>query len=907
MNHRCIRLMLCAALYATAVFGMTSVAWGEEHGPLQPFGIDVRIPWTGSRVLGSPDPPLPYRVEQVFTGITWSQPIYVEREPGSGNLFVIQKGGETENPTRIVRVIDRADAVEVSEVLAVADRQVYGFTFHPQYQDNGFLYLFSNVSIGKSEGMNRVTRFTVSRDPAAVVPCDPDSGQVIIEWKSLGHDGGDLVFGHDGMLYITSGDGTSDSDRWLSAQDVTNLLGGVLRIDVDRPEDGLTYSIPGDNPFVDLPGARGEFWAIGLRNPWRMSIDDVTGQIWVGNNGQDLWETAHLLRRGENYGWSVYEGSHPFYAHREIGPGQLVVPTFEHHHTESRSLTGGVVYYGDRLPKLQGAYVYGDYSTGKIWAGRHDGTQVTYHQEIADTTLQIVGFSNSHRGELLVVDYAGGIYRLEAITAAARDTNPVFPGKLSDTGIFTSVRDHTVAPGVISYEVISPGWNDGAVAERFVALPDDLQIAGSQLGGWGFPDGVVLVQTLSMTVDGAETFSSKRRIETRILTKQQGEWSGYTYEWNENQDEAVLVHTAGKDIQIRGAPGSVQNWRIPARAECMSCHSRAASFVLGLTRLQTDRNHKYGAIEDNQLRTLKHIGLVSGSPASVDEQQKLVNPNDLVAPLESRVKSYLHTNCSGCHIPAGGGNARLELRYSTQLEDMELLSKFPQHTTFGLAQPRIISPGEPGQSVMLARLSRRGRGQMPPLVSNRVDTGAVELFRQWIESLESDRKFVRVWTVADFSEQLSQIPDGAAADRGKPLFKSAGCGQCHRIQDELAGIGPNLTGVAERLKPEEILQAIILPSAKIADKYAETIIVTTEGRVVQGRVQSETDEAIILRGHESFAESQMILKSDIEERVLSKVSTMPKGTLNQLQRDEVLDLLAYVLCSQSQNKPVDVK
>ena len=907
MIHRCIRLMFCAALYGNVVLGMKFVACGDEHGVLQPFGIDVRIPWTGSRVVGSPDPPLPYRVEQVFTGITWSQPIYVKREPGSGNLFVIQKGGETENPTRIVRVNDRADAVEVSEVLAVADSKVYGLTFHPRYSDNGYLYLFSNVSTGESEGMNRVTRFTVSHDSAAAVPGDPNSRQVIIQWKSMGHDGGDLVFGHDGMLYITSGDGTSDSDRWLSAQDVTNLLGGVLRIDVDRPEDGMMYSIPSDNPFVDLPGARGEFWAIGLRNPWRMSIDDITGQIWVGNNGQDLWETAHLLGRGENYGWSVYEGSHPFYAHREIGPGQLVAPTFEHHHTESRSLTGGVVYYGDRLPELRGAYVYGDYSTGKIWAGRHNGTQVTSHQEIADTTLQIVGFSNSHGGELLVVDYAGGIYRLEAIPAAVGDTKPGFPRKLSATGIFASVPDHVLAPGIVPYDVISPGWNDGAVAERFIALPDDLQIAGNQPDTWSFPDKAVLLQTLSVTVDGGETFTSKRRIETRILTKQQGEWSGYTYEWNKNQDEAALVHVSGKNIQIRGASGSVQNWRIPARTECMSCHSRAANFVLGLTRLQTDRNHKYGATEDNQLRTLRHIGLVSGSPASDDEQPKLVNPNDPVAPLELRVKSYLHTNCSGCHIPAGGGNARLELRYSTQLEDMGLLSKFPQHATFGLAQPRIIFPAEPDQSVMLVRLSRRGRGQMPPLVSNQVDTGAVELFRQWIWSLESDRKFVRFWAVSDFSEQLSRVPDDAAADRGKLLFKSAGCGQCHRIQDELAGIGPNLTGVAERLKPEEILQAIITPSAKIADKYAATIIVTTKGRIVQGRVQSETDDAIVLRGDESFAESQTIPKASIEERVLSKISTMPQGTLNHLQREEVLDLLAYVLSIDSQDKVVDVR
>lgn len=866
---------------------ITQVACADEDGDAGPFGIDVRVPWTSSRVEGSPDPPLPYVVEKVFTGIEWNQPIYAEREPGTENLVVIQKGGPEDAPTRIVRVEDRPEVDSVSVLLAVADAQVYGLTFHPQYADNGYLFLFSNDSAGESEErVNRVSRFTVSRDPAAETPCDPESRQVIIEWKSMGHDGGDLVFGHDGMLYVTSGDGTSDSDRWLSAQDVTNLLGGVLRLDVDHPAAGKMYSVPSDNPFVDVPGARGEFWAIGLRNPWRMSIDEVTGQIWVGNNGQDLWETAHLLGRGENYGWSVFEGSHPFYAHREIGPGTLVGPTFEHHHTEARSLTGGVVYYGRHVPDLNGAYVYGDYSTGKIWAGRHDGTQVTFHREIADTTLQIVGFSNSHRGELLVIDYTGGLYRLEPNPMLQQaDELPVFPRSLSETGLFESVSSHLVAPGVIPYDVISPGWNDGAVAERYIAIPDDLQIASNGSGSWSFPDRAVLVQTLS---------HGRRRIETRLLVRQQGEWQGYAYEWNEQQDEAVLVPADGRDVQIVDETGALKDWRIPSRSECMSCHARAATYVLGVTELQMDRNYNYGDVEDNQVRTLHHIGLISGEPTAADQRQKLVDPGDMSASLEARVKSYLHTNCACCHVAAGGGNARMKLRYSTALEDMQVLSRFPQHATFGLTRPRIVAPGEPDQSVMLVRLSRRGRGQMPPLVTKYVDTAAVGLFRSWIESLESDRKFVRDWSVADLQQHLPVDGSQRSLERGKQLFKSAGCGQCHRIEDEMAGIGPNLTGVASRLKPAEILESVVEPSAKIAEKYAATILVTVDGRVVQGRIQRETDKAVTLLGQESFAEPQTILKSDIEERLLSKTSMMPKGTLNHLQLDEILDLLSYI-------------
>ena len=187
--------------------------------------------------------------------------------------------------------------------------------------------------------------------------CNPNSERVIIEWHSQGHDGGGIVFGNDGMLYISTGDGTSDSDGWVTGQDVSDLLGGILRIDVDHTDATRPYSVPRDNPFVGMTNARPELWAYGLRNPWRLCSDPKTGQIWAGNNGQDLWETAHLIRRGENYGWSVYEGNHAFYLNRRLGPTPAVAPTVEHSHAEFRSLTGGVVYNGNLLPELNGVYV----------------------------------------------------------------------------------------------------------------------------------------------------------------------------------------------------------------------------------------------------------------------------------------------------------------------------------------------------------------------------------------------------------------------------------------------------------------------------------------------------------------------------------------------------------------------
>lgn len=876
----------------------------------QLYGLESRTPWTTSRVVGAPEPPLPFVAIKQFENIAWEHPLFITSEPGTNWLIVIQQGGEDNRPTKLLRVDDRPEASQTSLFLEVPKRIVYSIEFDPNYEQNGFVYVFSNGITGQPNKKNRVSRFTVSRQADAAVPVEAGSELIILEWYSEGHDGGGMVFAPDGMLYITTGDGTSDSDAWMSAQDITGLQGGVLRIDVRQATAEQPYTIPADNPFLDIPGARGEFWAIGLRNPWRMSIDRQSGQIWVGNNGQDLWETVHLIGRGENYGWSVYEGSHPFYVNRQLGPGKLTRPTLEHHHIESRSLTGGVVYEGRQLPKITGAYLYGDYSTGKIWAARHDGSQVTWHAEIADTTLQIAAFCNSHHGELLLVDHAadGGIYRLETNPALLTPGKiPEFPRKLSETGLFDSVAEHRVAPGVISYSVNAPGWNDGAEAQRFLAIPDDKQIQYNSHRGWNLPDGSVLLQTLSLDVASQGSVAS-RRIETRMLTRQQGEWAAYSYLWNAAQDDALLVEASGRDILLEaplqtplanavdGKVDEQRTWRIPARAECLSCHSRAIGFVLGMSEVQMNRQHSYGPRSDNQLRTLEHIGLFTKPlPKPPAQLLRLVDPHDRQAPLEKRVKSYLHTNCAGCHVEAGGGNSRMLLEFTTPLEKMNLISQFPQHATFGITQPRIVAPGEPERSVMLARVSRRGAGQMPPLFTNRVDQRAVELLRQWMASMEPSRKFVKNWTVADISDHLSELQAGRSFERGEALFSSAGCGQCHRMHKENAGIGPNLTGVAQRLQPREILESIISPSAVIPDKYAATQIVTLDGEVALGRIESEDDEALVLRGNEATDTPRTFHKTDIEVRSLSKVSTMPSGTVNHLDLEEILDLVAYLL------------
>jgi len=708
----------------------------------KPFGLERRIPWNDSHLVGSPDPQSPYKAVRAFPKLKIKQPLSMTPEPGTDRLLILQHLNFWAGPGRLLAVRDDQDAAD-AEILLEIDGLAVGVAFHPDYERNGYIFIGLNGPLRGKKKTTQAVRYTVDRRPPHRI--DPNSKLVIIEWPSNGHDGGDLAFGNDGTLYVSSGDGTSGSDVDLTGQSLGDLLAAVLRIDVDHPEPGRNYGVPKDNPFVHRPGARPELWAYGLRNPWRLSYDRESGQLWVGQNGQDLWEQVYLIKKGANYGWSITEGSHIFQANRQAGPDPIELPAAEHHHSEARSISGGRVYRGSRLPELVGAYIYGDWSTGRVWGIRHDGTKATWHRELVDTPFNITGFGTDHAGEMYIIDHVSGFYRFEPTTEADRPKAP-FPTRLSATGLFASVADHRPHAAALPYEVCAPQWADGATMERFAALPGleriEQQPQKNAGGSWTLPDGSVLVQTLSLDRFGDGHKPAHKRIETRVLVRQQGEWTGYSYRWNAGQTDAVLVRSAGDsdtfEVPDPSAPGgrSEQDWRFPARTECMVCHSRAAGFLAGFTPLQLDRDHDYGGKSDNQLRALEHIGLFQGKlPKRANDRPRLVNAYQTGASLEARVRSYLHVNCATCHVNEGGGNALMELDLTTPLGGMKLIDQAPSHDRFDIPDARLVAPGSPERSVLFQRISRRGTGQMPPLATSVVDRAAVELFADWIRSL----------------------------------------------------------------------------------------------------------------------------------------------------------------------------
>lgn len=701
--------------------------------------IEKRIPLTTSKVVGSPDPPLPYRPVRAFPQLKLTYPIALDRVPGTDTLLIIAQG-KSYGATTIYKIKDDPAASIAEPLLETpGGGTAYGICFHPKFAENSYLYVGWNGSLNKEEKKTYATRYTFDRQTQTI---DPKSELHVISWESNGHNGGDVEFGLDGMFYVTSGDGTSDSDTNLRGQDLTKHTAKLLRIDVDHPADGKPYSVPADNPFVGQKGIVPETWAYGFRNPWRLAVDPKTGHIWVGNNGQDIWEQIFFVRKADNFGWSVYEGSHPFYLNRTMGPQPLALPAAEHHHNEARSLTGGVVYYGSKLPELVGAYIYGDHSTGKIWAIKHDGTKVTWHQQLADTTFNIPGFGLDSHGELLVADHhangEGAFYYLEKSPEQPPST---FPRKLSDSGLFVSVKDHVLQPGVIPYSVNAALWSDGAYKERYFAIPEkaaaDYKINLNAGNGWDFPDETVLIKSFALETTAGDP-SSRQWIETRFLTKQAGEWVGYSYAWNADHTDAELVGAGGLDREF-----GKQKWHYPSRTECMVCHSRAANFVLGLSTAQMNKAHDYGggAVEE-QFDVLERLEFVKGrKPADAAKLPKLVDPYDTTQPLEARARSYLHANCAICHIDAGGGNSQVNFSHNAKADKFNAIDVAPLHHKFGIENARIIAPGDPARSVLLYRLSRRGEnsGQMPQLATNVVDEAAVKLFTEWIQSLSESK------------------------------------------------------------------------------------------------------------------------------------------------------------------------
>jgi len=718
-----------------------SPAGGEPPAPGASDDTQVarRIPWSGSKITGTPDPPPPYTVEQAFPHLKFEFPVVLVRAQGTDRLFLGDLKG------RIYSFANDPNCKQADLALDVAKlhpelTMFYGLVCHPNFDRNRYIYVCYVLRNDLPDG-SILARFTVSRTDPPVI--DPRSEKVLLTFWSGGHNGGCLAFGNEGYLYVSTGDGAGPSppDTKLTGQDCSDLLSSILRIDVDHADPGKAYRVPVDNPFVNVPDVRPEIWAFGFRNPWKMSVDQATGDLWVGDVGWELWELIDKVERGGNYGWSVMEGPQPVHVEGRRGPSPILSPTKAHPHSEAASITGGYVYRGTKLPELAGAYIYGDYQTGTVWGLRYQGGTVIWQKELARTPLHLVAFGEAHSRELYLVDHdrTHRIYRMVP-NPAARATND-FPRTLSQTGLFASTRDHQPAAGVVPYSVNSELWSDSATAERFLAIPGTGQIALDQQGNWKFPDGTVLIRTVSIDAEPGKP-RSRRRVETQILHLEADSWRPYSYAWNAAQTDAELAGAQGKTLTFAAtaSPPREHSYRVYSRTECVLCHNpwvekkttifgiQSAS-PLGMNPYQLNKPQDVGG--GNPLATLHRLGLLAWTPEP-DKLPRLVDPYDESADLDRRARSYLETNCAHCHQFNAGGAANIALGYNVPLADTRMVDVRPIQGTFNISGARIIAPGDPAGSVLYYRVSKLGGGRMPRAGSNQVDERATRMIHDWI-------------------------------------------------------------------------------------------------------------------------------------------------------------------------------
>ena len=398
------------------------------------FGIvALSTCWLGTPVMADDavsDTPLAVSTERAFPNLEFKRPIVVTHAgDGSNRVFVAEQEG-------IIKVFNNdQEAEEATVFLDIEEHVVYaddrneegllGFAFHPKFKQNGEFFVYYTST--EADLLSKISRFRVSKDNPNVA--DPASEEVILRvpqpfWN---HNGGTIVFGGDGFLYIALGDGGSANDPHGNGQNLTTLLGSILRIDIDHKFGGKNYSIPKDNPFVGktLPvGPRGkmvpvreEIYAYGLRNVWRMAFDHKTGILWAGDVGQNLWEEINIIKSGGNYGWNIREAKHWFRPDgNDADRPDLIDPILEYHHNIGKSITGGSVYRGTRVPELVGKYIYADYVSGLLWALDYDEAagKVRANYSLTGDKLPVMSFGEDEKGDVYFTTPFGSLFRFRS-------------------------------------------------------------------------------------------------------------------------------------------------------------------------------------------------------------------------------------------------------------------------------------------------------------------------------------------------------------------------------------------------------------------------------------------------------------------------------------------------------------
>ena len=758
-----------------------SICGGVLAGPLQ------RVPNTTLQMPLTP-PTVGYMTTNAFPGLSLTNPVCFISAPGETNrLFIVEKRGRIvvitnlAAPTRAIFMDITSRVISSSDTSVGGEEGLLGMAFHPGYRTNNYFYVFYTGNATTAAGTGRhdiLSRFRISLSNTNLGDTTSETRYIVQFDEASNHNGGELQFGEDGYLYLALGDEGGAFDNWGNSQRINrDYFAAMLRIDVDRRPGNLNpnahaavpsvlnYAVPADNPYIGatsfngLPviptSVRTEFWAVGLRNPWRFVFDRVTDTLYLGHVGQGQVEWVNILKKGDNCGWNFYEGGLQWTNPVPPGFTSFSTPLVQYGHTNSRNcVIGGVVYRGFKLSQLYGAYVYGDYNSGEVWGLRHSGNTVTQHFNITQNgshRITAFGTDPSNGDVLYAAARSGTNSTVERIVYNTTTNGAPLPPTLANTGAFTNLASLTTAQdplwpadGIVPYDINVPFWSDNANKTRWFSIPNtNLTMGFSPVGNWTFPNGTVWIKhfNLELTNGVAE---SARRLETRFLVRNNSGIYGAVYRWN-SPTNAALVGEAGLDEALvinDGGTLRTQVWHYPSRNECVLCHTPQGGFALGFKTEQMHRDFDYGSAVTNQIAALSEAGYFNTAVSNLANLPALASSADTNSSLEFRVRSYLAANCAQCHQPGGSAHQSLWDGRAATPTALAGLIHGPLMNNLGNTNNRVVVPLSPSNSVLLTRISTRDLFalspiQMPPLDSHLVDTQAVMLLGEWISSLSN--------------------------------------------------------------------------------------------------------------------------------------------------------------------------
>ena len=680
------------------------------------------------QMFDPPDSQFGLALENVLQPNTVSRPVAMVQPPNdSSRWFVVDNEGKVDifsNGTTFSRtsvLVDLTDRVlRQFEGRTWNELGLLSIAVHPNFNSNGYVYLYYSAQ-GPSTDFPlaaRLARYT-STDNGQTL--DPSTEEIIFELPrdTVHHWGGQMWFHPvNGYLYMSIGDG----GRKPKAQRYNDMNGSFIRIDLDS---GSPYSIPPDNPFVNDPNVLGEIYAKGLRNPWQWSFDSVTHRIFLGDVGAADWEEINEIRAGENYGWPIKEGFECFNASSCNSTG-LTDPVVAYPHDVAGfiAVLGGYVYRGSEMPDFYGKYIYGDV-TGRIWTIDPDNPSPA-PDLVLDAGPYYYGFAEDHNRELYLLG-DNSIEKLKQTTSSGGGGNQI-PDLLSQTGCFDSTTPLVANDEMIPYELNTPLWSDNADKQRWMRLPDNGKITVTPTHDWTFPIGTVLVKNFII---------QNKLIETRLFVRHDtGAWAGYSYEWDDNETDATLLPSEGKSKVVGN-----QTWLYPGRSQCAQCHTPQAGFAIGPETAQLNMElPTYSTMQPtNQLTELANMNIfANGNFSDPTSLPKLAAIDDESKTKHWRARSYLYSNCAMCHTPGGSGRGPEDFRYSISDTQISAINIDPSVDDLGLPNPKLISPGQPNNSIMSLRMhSLDSAIRMPPLATSIVDVAATDLIDQWITSINS--------------------------------------------------------------------------------------------------------------------------------------------------------------------------